>query len=188
MDLFEFILVITSVVYALALTQLLTGIGRLAQSDASIHWYLPHTAWMLNLFLAILLSWWTGWEFRNVEWTFPKFGFLFISPIFLFFATTLAILGRLQEAQVDLERHFFRVRRLALWSIFVVLLAQFIDGLLFALPGLLSKLGRFPGERSITVIWTGDLPFHVGAPVPADRYRPARRRMTAPEDRFGSSP
>ena len=132
MDLFEFILVITSVVYALALTQLLTGIGRLAQLEASIRWYMPHTVWIVNLFLAVLLSWWAGWEFRDVEWTFPKFGFLFVSPIFLFFATTLAIPRRIEDYGVDLERHFNKVRRLALWSLFVVLLAQFIDGVVLA--------------------------------------------------------
>ena len=132
MDHFEFILVITSVVYALALTQLLTGIGRLAQSEGSIRWYVPHTVWIVNLFLATLLSWWAGWEFRDVEWTFPKFGYLFVSPIFLFFATTLAIPKRIGNQDVNLERHFNKVRRLTLWSLFVVLLAQFIDGIVLA--------------------------------------------------------
>ncbi len=137
MDLFEFILIITSVVYALALTQLLTGIGRLAQSEALIQWYIPHTVWIVNLFLVTLLSWWSGWEFRDVEWTFFKFGYLFISPIFLFFSTTLAIPRRTEDHEINLERHFIRVRRLALWSLSVVLLAQFMDGVALATESML---------------------------------------------------
>jgi len=132
MDLFEFILIIRSVVYALALTQLLTGIGRLAQSEASIRWYVPHTIWIVNLFIVTLVSWWSGWEFRDAEWTFSKYSYLFISPIFLFFATTLAIPWRIEDQEINLERHFIKVRRLALGSLFVVLLAQFIDGVVLA--------------------------------------------------------
>lgn len=140
MDLFEFILIITSVVYALALTQLLTGIGRLAQSEASVRWYIPHTVWMVNLFLVTLVSWWSGWEFRDVEWTFLKFSYLFVSPIFLFFSTTLAIPRHMEDQEANLEEHFIKVRRLALWSLFVVLLTQFLDGVVLATELILTPV------------------------------------------------
>lgn len=156
MDLFEFILIITSVVYALALAQLLMGVGRLAHTEALIRWYVPHTVWLVNFFLAILLSWWAGWEFRQVDWTFPKFTYLFISPIFIFFATTLAVPQRMENQEVNLERHFIRVRRLALWSFFAVLLAQFIDGSVLANEKIVS-LSRIPQLAVLSAIVAGTI-------------------------------
>ena len=55
MDLFEYILVITSVIYALAIAQILSGIGRLAQTEATIRLFLPHTLWVVILFVCILI-------------------------------------------------------------------------------------------------------------------------------------
>ena len=132
MDLFEFILIYTSVVYALALAQILTGLGRLAQSDAAIQFSLPHTLWTTMLFIGVLLTWWAGWEFRTVDWTFPKYIYLFISPILIFFATSLLIPQRIPESGLNLEAHFNRVRRPVVWSFFAVMVVQFVDGSLLA--------------------------------------------------------
>lgn len=132
MDLFEFILIITSVVYALALAQILAGIGRLAQSEATVKYYFPHTAWVAILFIGVLLTWWAGWEFRGIEWTFAKYVYLFISPILFFFTTSLLIPQSISESGVDLEKHFNRVRRPAFISYFVLMLIQFADGPLLA--------------------------------------------------------
>jgi hypothetical protein len=145
LELFEFILIITSVVYALALAQILTGIARLAQTEATNELYFPHTVWTAILFIAILLTWWAGWEFRGVEWTFPKYVYLFVSPILIFFAASLMIPQRIAESGVNLEKHFKKVQRPVLWSYFTVLVIQFVDGSLLAtepwwFPGRLPQL------------------------------------------------
>ena len=132
MELFEFILIITSVVYALALAQILTGFGRLAQSEVRVRLYFPHAVWTTILFITILLTWWAAWEFRGIDWTFPKYVYLFVSPILIFFATTLLIPHNIAESGVDLEKHFNRVRRPIAWSYFGVLVVQFVDGSLLA--------------------------------------------------------
>jgi len=141
LDLFEFILIITSVVYALALAQILTGFGRLAQSEVRTQLYPPHAVWTAILFTSILLTWWAGWEFREIDWTFPKYIYLFISPILSFFATTLLIPQNVGESSVDLETHFNRVRRPIAFSFFGVLVAQFVDGSLLS-----SQPWWFPGR------------------------------------------
>ncbi len=141
MDLFEFILIITSVVYALAIAQILSGVGRLTQTEAAIRWFVPHTVWVAIIFIQIPLSWWAGWEFRGVEWVFPKFLYTFITPTFLFLSTSLIIPQRVEGQEIDLERHFFKIRRPVLWSFFIAMLAQFVDG-----PLLLSEPLWFPGR------------------------------------------
>jgi hypothetical protein len=119
LDLFKFILIITSVVYALALAQILTGIARLAQAETAIRLFLPHTVWIAVLFIAIL----------------------FVSPILIFFATSLLIPQSITEAGTNLEKHFNKIRRPVLISYFIVLVAQFVDGTLLA-----NQPWRFPGR------------------------------------------
>ncbi len=59
---------------------------------------------------------------------FSKFLYTFITPIFFYFATSLIIPQRIEEGEVDLERHFFRIRKPFLLSVFVAMFAQFADG------------------------------------------------------------
>ena len=128
MDLFEYILVITSVVYALAMAQVLSGIGRLTQTETTIRWFIPHAVWVAWLFTLIPLSWWAGWEHRDIQWVFPKFLYTLITPIFFYFATSLIIPQRVEGQEFDLEKYFFKIRRPVLLSVFVAMLAQYADG------------------------------------------------------------
>jgi len=72
MDLFEFIPIITSVIFALAVAQILSGVSRTAQSEVPIRYFFPHSLLVFNLFIFIFLIWWASWEFRDIEWAFAK--------------------------------------------------------------------------------------------------------------------
>ena len=132
MSLIEFILIITSVVYALAIAQILTGIGRLVQAEETIRWYFPHALWIVILFISAPLTWWAGWEFRAVEWTFLKYLYTFSTPTFLFFSATLVIPQGTGEHELNLEKHFFKVRKPMLWSFFIAMLTQIYGGTVLA--------------------------------------------------------
>ena len=128
MDLFEFILVITSVIFALAVAQILSGISRVAQTTATVRYYFPHSLWTLNLFLFIFLIWWASWEFRDIEWTFPRYAYMLIAPTLLFFSCSLLVPQQLTDSNADLEEHFFRIRRPLFASYFLAALTVMIDG------------------------------------------------------------
>ncbi len=128
MDLFEFILIITSVIFALAVAQILSGISRVAQSEISVSYFLPHSLWIFNLFIYIFLIWWASWEFRDVQWTFPKYAYMLIAPTLLFFACSLLIPQRFERGSSSLETHFFKIRRPLFLSYFFASLAVMIDG------------------------------------------------------------
>ena len=132
LDLFEFILIITSVIYALAVAQILSGISRLAQTPAAIRSYIAHTLWVIFFFLFIFLIWWATWEFRSVAWTFPQYGYMLIAPTLLFFACSLLIPQRIGDKEVDLEAHFFLVRRPLFWSFLLASVAIIVDGNILA--------------------------------------------------------
>ena len=128
MDLFEFILIITSVIFALAVAQILSGMSRVAQSTTEVRYFFPHSLWIVNLFLFIFLIWWASWEFRDIEWTFPKYAYMLIAPTLLYLSCSLTIPQQLNAETADLEKHFFRIRRPLFASYFFAALTVMIDG------------------------------------------------------------
>ena len=128
MDLFEYILILTSVIYALAVAQVLAGVSRMAQSSSTIQGYLPQKIWIFNLFLFIFLIWWATWEFRSVDWTFPQYAYLLIAPTLLFFVSSLLTPLHLEGDGADLEAHFIRVKRPFFATYFLAVVAVIVDG------------------------------------------------------------
>ncbi len=112
----------------MAVAQILLGISRLAQSPAHIRPYFAHTVWGFILFTFIFLVWWATWEFRSIDWTFPKYGYMLIAPTLMFFACSLLIPQNLDDNEVDLAAHFFRIRKPLFWSFFLASVASVIDG------------------------------------------------------------
>ena len=128
MDLFEYILILTSVIYALAVAQVLAGVSRMAQSPSKIQGYLPHKIWIFNLFLFIFLIWWATWEFRTVDWTFPQYAYLLIAPTLLFFVSSLLTPLRFEHGETNIEAHFMRVQRPFFATFFLAVVAVVVDG------------------------------------------------------------
>lgn len=128
MDLFEYILILTSVIYALAVAQILAGVSRMAQASTTLRHYLPQRIWIFNLFLFIFLIWWATWEFRVVDWTFPQYAYLLIAPTLLFFVCSLLTPLTLEHEGTDIEAHFMRVRRPFFATYFFAVVAVVVDG------------------------------------------------------------
>ena len=128
MNLFGYILILTSVIYALAIAQILDGVSRLAQYQHRVRSFTPHTIWVINLFVFIFLVWWASWEFREIEWAFPMYAYMLIAPTLLFLACSLLIPHQLGDDRVDLESHFFRIRRLFFGTYLFGALAVIVDG------------------------------------------------------------
>jgi hypothetical protein len=79
---------------------------------------------------------------------------MFVTPLFIFFASALMIPRRIGEREVDLGKHFIRTRRPVLWSFVAVLLVQFVDGsLLSDQPWWFS--GRIPQLAVLSAIVAG---------------------------------
>jgi len=128
LDLFFYILILTSVLFALAVAQILEGVSRLVQTSQPVRTYLPHTVWVLNLFVYIFLIWWATWEFRTVEWSFLSYVYMLIAPTLLFLACSSLMPREPGDEGFDLERHFNRVRRLFFSAYALATLAVVADG------------------------------------------------------------
>jgi hypothetical protein len=90
MDPFSYLVVLTSIVLALAVTRVVGGLGQLMQKRKRRRSYWVHTLWLLNLLLVIVIVWWFAYRWRTYErWTFFLFLWLLLSPIVLYLIASL---------------------------------------------------------------------------------------------------
>ncbi len=128
MDFFEFILIITSVIYALCMAPLLSGFVRLLQFDGEIRHFLPQAVFSLYLFILVPMLWWTIWFLRDADWQFATYLYVIIEPAILFIACSLIFPQRLDGHSYSLEDHYHKIRVPLLTSLFIMSVLAFADG------------------------------------------------------------
>ena len=108
MDVFEFILVLVTVIVSLGIAELLGGVVRVLRHELKpghLHWL-----WVLLIFNMQIQWLWFCWNFRDrSSWLFPEFMLLIAPPILLYMSA--AVLFPKTSAGDDLDAHFFRRRR-----------------------------------------------------------------------------
>jgi len=111
MPAFSYLSGLTSIVLALGIARLLTGVGRILQARGSVHTYWVHLVWTLNLFLFIVMTWWIlfRWQYWT-DWNYFLFLFLLASPIVTFLQAVLLFPETLDEG-ADLKKYFYHNRR-----------------------------------------------------------------------------
>ena len=119
-----------SVIYALSVAPLLSGVVRIAQTNLPVRHYLPQSIWAGIVFAMLLLTWWALWGFRAVEWTFSDFLIVVFEPVLLFFACSLLYPQRLDDSKVDLKLHFDKVSRMFFATLFVLVILVSVDGVI----------------------------------------------------------
>ena len=115
-------------IFALAVAQILSGVSRVAQSKSEVRLFLPHSIWVINLFVFIFLIWWVSWEFRDVQWTFPRYAYMVLAPTLLYFACSLVMPQQINSPEFRLDKHFLQIRRPLYLSFALTTLVVMIDG------------------------------------------------------------
>ena len=140
MSLFEFIVGMVSIVLALAVAQLFVGVAELMQRRDRVRFFLPHSIWVVNLFLITFVHWWSLWTFRDLPWNFAMFFFSLLGPSLMFFAATMLSPRDLSSEKIDVMAHFLNIRQYFL-SVFIIMLVLFtFDGPLFGTEELFNAL------------------------------------------------
>ena len=142
-----------SVIYALSVTPLLSGVVRIAQTNLSVRHYLPQTIWAGTTFAMILLTWWALWGFRAVEWTFSDFLLVAFEPVLLFFACSLLYPQRLDDSNVDLKLHFEKVSRMFFAALFVLLILVSVDGVILGIESVWNVNRYFQVFAMLIFAW-----------------------------------
>ena len=66
MGLFEFFMILISVIVGLALTEILTGTANLLRERETVRFYWLHSLFQVGIFFALLQQWWESWELVNL--------------------------------------------------------------------------------------------------------------------------
>ena len=108
---FDYFAVLVSVVFGLALTHLLRGLGKLIQMRRQCRIYLPHIIWTINVVLWVLAVWWGMFWWRSLsDWTFAWFLFIASYAIVVFVWSYMLYPQEVSE-HINFEQFFHDNRR-----------------------------------------------------------------------------
>ena len=119
---FEFISVALSLVYALAVAEVLRSLAPALRPSVR---YWPHFIWLAGLIPIIAFAWWITWNIRGVHWTGPQFFYVLMVAAILYVMSCL-LSGR-DQRPVDSYRTLFERNRK---PFFVLLLLYLSSGAL----------------------------------------------------------
>jgi hypothetical protein len=128
MSVFEYIMVMVSVILALTLAQLLRALAEIPNNTKP---YWVHSAWVIFVVMSVLQTWWGFWDLNQVDtWTFPAYLNVVSLPIFQFMLAYLLVPAS-RTPETDWRAHFYAVRRwifIAMFglTIFVVLSSWYL--------------------------------------------------------------
>lgn len=107
---FEYVMVLASIIVGLGLTHLLLGVSRLVTSAGRIKPYWVHLMWVAYMFLTAVMWWWTEFRFHTVQvWTFQLYLFVLVYAFLIYLLC--AWLFPEQADQHDGFRNYFYSRR-----------------------------------------------------------------------------
>lgn len=168
MSLFEFVTVMISMILALSLGQLLSGVSYLLKTERRIHRYLPHSLWLACIGVTVVNHWWSLWDFRDLQWDYATFIYILIAPTLISVSVGLIAPDQSGSAPIDLQTQFARVRRTFAVVFSVYVLAMWFDGPLLAGHHSLGVIGFLHVPilaASLVPLFSADKRANVAAPI-----------------------
>ena len=110
MHMFEYVIVLISIVIGLALTHLMQGIAGLIQNPSRARIWWVHLAWVAYMILSIVFWWWWEFQLQNITaWTFPIYLFVIFYAFYLYLVC--AVLFPLRLEGYEGYKDYFLARR-----------------------------------------------------------------------------
>lgn len=115
MSLFEFLMILLSIIVGLGLAEILTGIAGILRDGRQAEFSWVHAAAVTAIFLGLLQTFWESWGLQEVEiWTFPAVLLMLASPIFLF---TIAHVLFPRKGQFENLGEYYFARTRLIWGL-----------------------------------------------------------------------
>lgn len=111
MGIFEYVMVVASIVVGLGMTHVLQGVAEIIQHPGRAKTYWVHLLWAGWAFLQMVFWWW--WEFRlqTIEtWTFPLYLFILGMAFLLYLMGALLFPKDLADHAGDFKTYFYSRR------------------------------------------------------------------------------
>ncbi len=133
MGLFEFLMVLVSIIIGLGIAEILTGIARTIRCRALVTGYWVHSVAVAGIFFALLQQWWEIWDLRSAtEWTFHGLLMMLAGPVGLFLIAHLLFPEPMQGANI--REYYYGTMRAVWWlGALTVVLATLFRPLIFGL-------------------------------------------------------
>ena len=123
MSLFEFLMVLVSIIVGLGIAEILTGIARQIRFRASSVGYWVHSCGVTLIFFALLQNWWELWVLRDTdEWVFSGLVLMMLPPATLYLIAHLIFPEPIQGA--DFKTYYYGAMRPVWWLALLVAIAS----------------------------------------------------------------
>jgi hypothetical protein len=142
MSIFEYLMVMVSIILGLSITQILRGLSKIARSQTRS---VAVTIYGVFLFGLHVQVWWALWDLNVVpEWNFVYFLLLISVPSGLFASTEL-LFPMATTAETNWNTHYESVRKwflsvLALWTVLAMLETRIFIGVPLTHPYRIMQL------------------------------------------------
>ena len=123
MEMFNYVMVLASVIIGLGVTHLLMGVAGIVQHPGREKIYWIHLVWVAATFLRAIFWWWFEFAFSAATWTFALYFFVLVYAVLIYL--WCALLFPKDLTGYDGFRDYFYSRRA--WFFGVGLAANFAD-------------------------------------------------------------
>lgn len=114
MSIFEFLMVLVSLIVGLGVAELLTGVAGIIRDRDTVKTYWVHSLFIVIVFLALLQQWWEIWGVRDLPlWTFPGLLMMLGAPVGLFLIANLLFPDPIKGA--DFRDFYYQRMKPVLW-------------------------------------------------------------------------
>jgi hypothetical protein len=128
MSLFEFLMILLSILVGLGISELLTGFACVLRTGRISQLTTAHWALFLTLFLVLLQVFWETWSLNTLtEWSFPAMVLMLLAPVLLYLVTHMVFPDSNDSADIDLSEYYFSKSR----TIYLLLILTALASVLF---------------------------------------------------------
>jgi len=118
MSLFEFLIVLVSIIVGLGVTEILSGVAMQIRHRDTVKGYWVHSAGVTLIFIALIQNWWELWDRRDVaQWSFLGLVLMLIPPASLYLASHLIFPEPIAGSNL---RHYYYERLRPVWMLAIL--------------------------------------------------------------------
>jgi hypothetical protein len=118
MQMFEYVIVLISIVIGLALTHLMQRIAGVIQHPGRARVWWVHLVWVAYMFLSVVFWWWWEFQLQHIQtWTFGIYLFVVFYAFYLYLICAMLFPGDLEG--FDGYRDYFLARRVWFFGLLI---------------------------------------------------------------------
>ena len=114
---FLYLAVLVSIIFGLAIQQILLGYRDMILSRGGARWSYPVLVWSVIVLLIISQNWWESFGLVGRQsWTFLAFAMILVQAVIIFLLAAVIFPRSASDETIDLKRHYLD-RRVAIYAI-----------------------------------------------------------------------